>query len=127
MRLIIVCDELPAARRLCSELSNCPAEIICVANLGELKLACEPLFNMALISVAWAELVEYIRTIRESPSGVNCSVFVASERLSNGPGLAGILPKLRAMPCPHGDLVKLARWLMTGGKEHEWRRNPRPL
>ncbi len=101
MRLMIVCDQPSAARRLCGELSNCPGEIICVANLVELKVACESPFELALINVAWAELVECIRTIRESPSGANCSVLVASERLSNERGRAGILPVLRAMPCLH--------------------------
>ena len=75
VRVIIVCDQPSAARRLCGELSNCPAEIICVANLVELRAACESVFELALINVAWAELVECLRTIRESPSGANCSVL----------------------------------------------------
>lgn len=123
MRLMIVCDQPSAARRLCGELSNCPGEIICVANLVELKVACESPFELALINVAWAELVECIRTIRESPSGANCSVLVASERLSNERGRAGILPVLRAMPCLHRDMVKLAHRLMTGGQKKERRWN----
>ena len=124
MRLLIVCDRTLAARRLCGELSNCPAEIICVANLKELRVACNSLFDLALLDVAWAELVEYIRTIRESPSGANSAVLVDSERLSNGPSLAGVLPSLRAMPCRHGDLVKLAQWLIAGGREDMVRRSP---
>lgn len=124
MRLLIVCDRVLAAQRLCGELSNCPAEIICVANLKELRVACNSLFDLALLDVARAELIEYIRTIRQSPSGANSAVLVDSERLSNGPSLAGVLPGLRAMPCWHGDLVKLARWLVAGGQEEMGRRGP---
>ncbi|MGH9840006.1 MAG: hypothetical protein ACREEM_14580 [Blastocatellia bacterium] len=127
MRLIIACDEPPAARRLCSELSKYPAETICVTGLEELKSDCDSPCELALINVARAELVEYVRTIRESPSGANCSVLVASERLSSELGLAGILPILRAMPCLHGDMVKLAHRLITGGQEKERRRNLCPL
>jgi len=124
VRLLIVCDRSLAARRLCDELSSCPAEIICVANLNELKVACNSLFDLALLNVAWAELVEYIRTIRESPSGANSAVLVDSERLSNGPSLVGVLPGLRAMPCRHGDLVKLARRFIAGGQEEIGWRSP---
>ena len=120
MRLIIVCDEPLATRRLRSELSNCPAETVCVTNLEELKDACEAPYELALIIVAQAELVKCLRTIRGGRFGASCRVLIASERLSRGRELAGILPKLRAMPCIHGDLVKLARWLITGGRE-EWR------
>ena len=127
MRLIIVCDQLSAMRRLCGELSNFRAEIICAANQVELKAACESLFELALIDVALADLVECIRTIRESAYGANCPVLVASERLASGTGLAGMLPKLRVMPCVYNDLVKLARWLITGGQGEERRRNLRPL
>ena len=124
MRLLIVCDQSLTARRLCGELSSCPAEIICVANLNELRVACDSLFDLALLNVAWADLVEYIRAIRESPSGANSAVLVDSERQSNGPSLVGVLPSLRAMPCRHGDLVKLARRLIAGGQEEMWRRSP---
>ena len=124
MRLIIVCDRLLAARRLCGELSDCPAEIICVGDLKELKAACNSLFDLALINVAWAELVECVRTIRESPSGVNSAVLVDLERLPSEPSLAGVLPGLRAMACRHVDLVKLARRLTAGGREEDGRRKP---
>src|SRR5262249_6700349 len=124
VRLLIVCDQSLAAQRLCGELSNCPAEIICVASLNELRVACDSLFDLALFNVPWAELVEYIRTIRESPSGVNSAVLVDSECLSNGPSLVGVLPGLRAMPCRHGDLVKLARRLIAVGQEGMGRRSP---
>ena len=124
MRLIVVCDRLPAARRLCGELSNCPAEIICVGDLKELKAASDSLFDLALINVAWAELVECVRTIRESPSGANSAVLVDSERLPTGPSPAGVLPGLRAMACRHMDLVKLARRLIAGGREEDERRKP---
>jgi DNA-binding response OmpR family regulator len=127
MRLIIVCDEPSAARRLCSELSNCPAEAVCVTNLAELKDACEAPYELALINIAQSELIECLRTIREGPSGANCPVLVASERLPRGTELAGILPKLRAMPCIPGDLVKLARLLITGRREEWRRRNLCPL
>ena len=127
MRLIIVCDQLPATRRLCGELSDFPAEILCVANQVELKTACESLFELALIDVTSADLVECISTIRESPYGANCPVLVASERLSSGTELAGMLPKFRAMPCVYDDLLRLARWLITGGQGEERRRNLRPL
>ena len=127
MRLMIVCDQPSVTRRLCSELSNCPAEIIRVANLLELKVACESPFDLALINVAWTELVECIHTIRESPSGRHCAVLVAAECLSNERGRTGILPILRAMPCPHRDMVKLAHRLMIGRQEKERRWNRRTL
>ena len=126
MRLIIACDQPPAVRRLSGELSNCPAEITCVTSLVELKVACESRFELALINVAPAELVEFIGTIRRSPSGIRCAIVVASERLLNETGLAGVLPKLRAVPCLPGDLVKLARWLITGNREEARKRNVRP-
>lgn len=127
MRLIIACDQPPIARRLCSELSKYPAETTCVTGLEELKSACDSPCDLALINVGRAELVEYVRTIRESPSGINCSVLVASERLSNELGLAGILPILRAMPCLYGDMIELAHRVITGGQDKERRRNLCPL
>lgn len=98
-----------------------------MAGLEELKSACDSPCELALINVARAELVEYIRTIRESPSGADCSVLVASERLSSELGSAGVLPILRAMPCLYGDMVKLAHRLITGGQDKERRSNLCPL
>jgi hypothetical protein len=60
VRLIIVCDEPSAARRLCTELSNRPAKTVCVTDLEGLKDACELLFELALINVALATLVECV-------------------------------------------------------------------
>lgn len=127
MRLIVVCDEPSEARRLCGELSNCLAETVCVTNLEELKDACEAPYELALVNIAQSELIDCLRIIRDGPSGANCPLLVASERLSRGTELAGILPILRAMPCITGDLVKLARWLITGGWEARRGRNRRPL
>jgi hypothetical protein len=115
--MIIACDELRASKRLCSELSECPAEIVCVSSLEALRRACESPCHLALIDVARSEMLKFIRSVRESPFGADCPVLVAGERFSGEPGPAGALPALRAMSCAHNELVRLARRLFTSDRE----------
>jgi hypothetical protein len=89
-------------------------EISGAASSEELSRACHREHDLAVIDVGAAHLTEVLRILRSSVRHSGISLLVEAGRVLAEPGLAGVLPKYRAMPCSRSDLVKLSRCLIDG-------------
>jgi CheY-like chemotaxis protein len=112
--LLIVTDCSDRMTRLRSLLHADGIEISGAASSEELNRACHREHDLAVIDVGAARLPEVLRILRSSARHSGISLLVEASRVLTEPGLAGVLPKYRAMPCSRYDLVKLAHSLMTG-------------
>ncbi|MGH9845364.1 MAG: hypothetical protein ACREEM_42160 [Blastocatellia bacterium] len=89
-------------------------EITSAASSEELSRACLYEHDLAVIDVGATHLPEVLRTLRSSARHSRISLLVEASRVVAESGLAGLLPRYRAMPCSRSDLVELARRLMDG-------------
>lgn len=112
--LLIVTDCSDRLAGLRSLLHADGVEITGVASSAELSRACHREHDLVVIDVGAASLPEVLRTLRSSVRHSGISLLVEASRVLTEPGLAGVLPRYRAMPCSRSDLVKLVRCLITG-------------
>lgn len=89
-------------------------EIASAVSAEELSHACNRAHDLAVIDVGATRLPEVLRTLRSSVRHSGIALLVEASRVVAEPGLAGLLPKYRAMPCSRSELVKLTRCLLTG-------------
>jgi hypothetical protein len=117
--LLIVTDCSDRLTGLRALLHADGVEITGVDSLEELSRACHYKHDLVVIDVGAARLPEVLRAFRSSERHSGISLLVEASRVLTEPGLTGLLPKYRAMPCSRSDLLKLARRLMTG-EVHPW-------
>lgn len=112
-QVLIVTDGLDRLRGLKASMQTGEIEITGAASPDELSRACHHYHDLAVIDVSPERLPEALRMLRSSERHRKISVLVEASRIVSAPGLAGLLPKYRAMPCSRFDLLKLARYLTT--------------
>lgn len=112
--LLIVTDCSDRLAGLRSLLHADGVEITGAASSEELSRACHGRHDLVVIDVGAGRLPEVLYTLRSSVRHSGISLLVEASRVLTEPGLAGVLPRYRAMPCSRSDLVKLARRLVTG-------------
>ena len=112
--LLIVTDCSDRLTGLSDLLHADGVEITGAASSEELSRACHSEHDLAVIDVGAARLPEVLRILRSSVRHSGISLLVEASRVLNEPGLTGVLPRYRAMPCSRSDLVKLAHCLMAG-------------
>jgi CheY-like chemotaxis protein len=93
-------------------------EITSAGTFEELSRACHHEHDLVVIDVGAASLPEVLRTLRSSVRHSGISLLVEAGRVAADPGLAGLLPRYRAMPCGRSDLLKLAHRLIAGADVH---------
>lgn len=111
--LLIVTDCPDRLRGLRASISTDGIEITGAASSVELSRACHYEHDLAVIDVGAASLPEVLRILRSSVRHSGISLLVEASKVLTEPGLTGVLPRYRAMPCSRSDLVKLAHCLMT--------------
>ena len=123
-RLLIVTDCSDRLRSLKASIhtDGVELEITGTASSEELSRACHSEHDLVVIDVGAARLPEVLRALRSSERYSRISLLVEASRVLNEPGLAGLLPKYRAMPCSRSDMLKLARRLTAGEVRHRTRR-----
>lgn len=114
LHLLIVTDCSDRLTGLRELLHADGVEITRATSPENLSRACHYEHDLVVIDVGAAHLPEVLRALRSSERYGRVSLLVEASRVFNEPGLAGLLPKYRAMPCSRSDLLKLARHLMTG-------------
>ena len=112
--LLIVTDCSDRLSSLAASIQTEEIEITGAVSAEELRRACHRAHDLAVIDVGLARLPEVLRILRSSPGHQGISLLVEASRVVAEPGLAGLLPKYRAMPCSQSNLVKLAYHLLTG-------------
>ena len=108
-RLLIFSDCPDRLIKLNALLAAGETEITRATSLEELRHACRGGHDLAVIDVGPAYLVAVLEALRDSEGYAEIPVLVEASRLAAAPGLTGVLPKYRAMPCSHVELVTLAR------------------
>ena len=108
-KLLIVSDTPEHLINLRAGLSGGEVEITSATSAEELRYACHAPHDVAVVDVAPGRLVNVLRALRDSEENKNASVLVETSRLMPEPGLAGILPAYRAMPCSNDQLIELTR------------------
>jgi len=73
--------------------------------------------DLAMVDVGPALLEPLLGNLRASKEHSEIPVLVEQSRIAAAP-LAGVLPKYRAMPCSHDELIKLARRRLTSIAGH---------
>lgn len=112
--LLVVSDCSDRLAGLRSLLQVEGVEITGAASSEELSRACHGKHDLAVIDVGAGRLAEVLYILRSSVRHSGISLLVEASRILSEPGLAGVLPKFRAMPCSRSDLVKLARRMISG-------------
>jgi hypothetical protein len=97
-------------------------EITGATSFEELSRACRRAHDLAVIDVGAGSLPEVLRVLRSTDRHSRIALLVEASRVHTEPGLAGLLPLYRAMPCGRSDLLKLARYLMAGDVRPVYRR-----
>lgn len=123
-RLLIVTDCPDRLTGLKALLHADGVEITSAASPEELSRACHRAHDLAVVDVSPAGLPEALKALRGSQGHGAISVLVEASRIVAEPGLSGLLPKYRAMPCSRFELVELVRYLITSTVRLRERRMP---
>ena len=108
-RLLIFSDCPDRLVKLKAALAAGEIEISSATTPEELYRICRDGHDLAVIDVGPASLVAVLDALRDSEGYAEIPVLVEASRLATAPGLTGVLPKYRAMPCSHAELITLAR------------------
>ncbi len=115
-RLLIFSDCPDRLTKLSASLAAGEIEITSATSPEELRLICRDGHDLAVIDVSPTSLVAVLDALRDSEGYAEIPVLVEATRLAAAPGLTGVLPKYRAMPCSHAELVTLARSRISATK-----------
>lgn len=117
-RLLIVSDSSERLTELRASLGVAEIEITGATSAEELSRACRCGHDLAAIDVGPAHLAGVLKALRASAGHAEIPLLVEASRLSAETGLAGLLPKYRAMPCSRADLLTLVRRRTTSAARH---------
>jgi hypothetical protein len=112
-RLLIVTDCSDRLTGLRALLQADGVELTSAVSSEEFSRACHHEHDLAVVDVSPARLPEVLKALRGSLGHATISVLVEASRIVAEPGLNGILPKYRAMPCSRSDLVELTRYQLV--------------
>lgn len=112
--LLIVTDSADRLSSLQASMQINDIEITGAISSAELSRACQREHKLVVIDVSPHHLPEILHMLRTCVRHSGISLLVEASRIVAAPGLAGLLPQYRAMPCSPPEMVKLARRLLTG-------------
>ncbi|QQS49261.1 MAG: hypothetical protein IPM66_11850 [Acidobacteriota bacterium] len=108
-RLLLFSDNPERMKKMVALVNDRDLRITKVSTARELKDACRRKQDIAIVD-AGPELIELLLDeIRIAPGTAKIPVLVATERIASEPGLAGVLPARRAMPCSPEQMAWLVR------------------
>lgn len=112
-RLLIISDSADRLMALNASLNVGEVEITNATYPYEHKRLLPGQPHLAVVDVGPAYLVEVLKALRLSPGCAEIPILVEASRISAEPGLVGVLPQYRAMPCCRLELVRLAQRLIA--------------
>jgi DNA-binding response OmpR family regulator len=118
-RVLIMSDSAERIPRLQSVLPPHGVEITSVVFPEEWGYAAAGKHDMVLIDVDPELLETLLRALRTSGGHAEIPVLVEKRRITEVSSIAGIMPKYRAMPCGHGEMMRLARRRLTTITSHK--------
>jgi CheY-like chemotaxis protein len=117
-RVLIISDSAERIPRLQSVVPPHEVEITSVVFPEEWGYAAADKHDLALIDVGPELLDTLLRVLRTSGHS-EIPVLVENGRIAEVSSVAGIMPKYRAMPCGHGEMMRLARRRLTTITTHK--------
>ncbi|MFN7948098.1 MAG: response regulator [Blastocatellia bacterium] len=112
-RLLIITDTRERLSYLTSALNTSRSEITSAKSREEVMRACQERHDLVIVDVAPEQLKDVLGIVRASARHTEIPLLVAIGRIAAEPGVTGLLPQYRAMPCGPAELVALARRRLT--------------
>lgn len=106
-RVLVIAD---SEERLCnikSILHAANAEITSAKSSEELRSVCREPHDIAIVDISSTQLQDTLGMIRANADHARIPLLVVYDRLIKEKGLAGVLPKYRAMPCSPSEMAAL--------------------
>jgi CheY-like chemotaxis protein len=116
-RILIISDSTERIRHLKAAFDSQEVEITCAMFPEEWGYVSGDRYDMAVVDVGPALLEPLLGKLRASREHAEIPLLVEKSRIAVAP-LAGVLPKYRAMPCSHDELVRLASRRFTSISGH---------
>lgn len=110
-RLLLVSDNAEGVGHLRRSISARDFEIACASSPDELRAACREGHDLVALDISAPQIAPTLKLLRASDGHKDALLLVESTRLNNDPNLIGVLPTYRAMPCSHGEMLTLIRYL----------------
>ena len=117
-RILIISDSTERIPHLQAGFDSREVEIASVVFPEEWEYVRGERHDLAVVDVGPALLEPLLENLRASKEHAEIPVLVEQSRIVAVP-LTGVLPKYRAMPCSHDELIKLARRRLTSIAGHE--------
>ena len=117
-RILIVSDSAERIPHLQAGFDSQELEIASAMFPEEWEYVSGDKHDLAVVDVGPALLEPLLGNLRASKEHAETPVLVEQSRIAAAP-LAWVLPKYRAMPCSHDELIRLARRRLTSIAGHE--------
>lgn len=115
--LLIYSDSCERLEKLSSALGSQTVRITRVSSLEELRAVCRTKQDMAIFDAGPETIEEALHAIRDSKANSRTQLLVVADRIASEPGLAGVLPVWRAMPCSREQMAQLVRQRSVSASE----------
>jgi CheY-like chemotaxis protein len=116
-RVLIISDSAERIPHLQAAFDSQEVEITCAMFPEEWGYVSGDRHDLAVVDVGPTLLEPLLGNIRASKEHTEIPLLVEKSRIAAAP-LAGVLPKYRAMPCSHDELIRLARRRLTSIAGH---------
>ena len=116
-RILIVSDSVERIPHLQAGFDPQEVEVAGAVFPEEWEYVSGDRHDLAVVDVGPALLEPLLGNLRASKEHSEIPVLVEQSRIAAAP-LTGVLPKFRAMPCSHDELIKLARHRLTSIAGH---------
>jgi hypothetical protein len=116
-RILIISDSSERIPHLQAGFDSQEVEIASAVFPEEWEYVSGEKHDLAVVDVGPALLEPLLGNLRASKEHAEIPVLVEQSRIAAAP-LTGVLPKYRAMPCSHDELIKLARRRLTSIAGH---------
>jgi DNA-binding response OmpR family regulator len=117
-RILIISDSAERIPHLQTGFDSQEVEIASAVFPEEWGYVSGERHDLAVVDVGPALLEPLLGNLRANKKHAQIPVLVEQSRIAAVP-LAGVLPKYRAMPCSHDELIRLARRRLTSISGHE--------
>lgn len=107
-RVLIISDSGERIPHWQAAFDSQQVEINCAVFPEEWSYVSGDRHDLAVVDVGPTLLEPLLRNLRASKEHTEIPTLVEQSRIASAP-LAGVLPKYRAMPCSHDELIRLAR------------------
>ena len=116
-RILIISDSAERIPHWQSAFDSQEVEIVCAVFPEEWDYVSGDRHDLAVVDVGPALLEPLLGNLRASREHAEIPLLVEKSRIAAAP-LAGVLPKYRAMPCNHDELIRLANHRLASISGH---------